>query len=68
MILIRYWFDEKLVTIWSAPNYCYRCGNVAAIIELDGSMNNTQKIFDAALEEEFERRENKSNFLPDYFL
>ncbi|EMR09627.1 serine/threonine-protein phosphatase 4 catalytic subunit [Pneumocystis murina B123] len=38
----------SIVTIWSAPNYCYRCGNVAAILELDENLEKSYKIFEAA--------------------
>ncbi|KAH0785832.1 serine/threonine-protein phosphatase PP-X isozyme 2 [Histomonas meleagridis] len=45
-------FDETLATIWSAPNYCYRSGNVAAILEFDEKLNKTFKTFEARPENE----------------
>jgi len=41
-------FEKQLVTVWSAPNYCYRCGNVAAILEVDDHLTRNYKIFEAA--------------------
>jgi len=48
----KYMFDNRLVTVWSAPNYCYRCGNVASILSLDANLNREFKIFDAVPDEE----------------
>lgn len=41
-------FDNTIVTVWSAPNYCYRCGNVASILQLDDALNQKYLTFDAA--------------------
>ncbi|XP_062504186.1 serine/threonine-protein phosphatase 6 catalytic subunit-like [Corticium candelabrum] len=49
----KYMFNEKLVTVWSAPNYCYRCGNVASILEFQGDNTHGEaKIFKAVPDSE----------------
>ena len=58
--------QDSLVTVWSAPNYCYRCGNVAAILELDEHVDQHFKIFEAAPQEA--RGVPSRNPAPDYFL
>jgi serine/threonine-protein phosphatase 4 catalytic subunit len=62
----KWMFNQQLVTVWSAPNYCYRCGNVAAILELDENLTHDFKVFDAAPQEA--RGTPAKRAIPDYFL
>lgn len=57
--------EENAVTIFSAPNYCYRCGNMAAIMEVADDMSRKFQKFEPA-----PRRgePEASRQTPDYFL
>jgi len=59
-------FDGNLVTVWSAPNYCYRCGNVASVMEISENMDRNYNVFDAAPHDA--RRAPSKARAPDYFL
>lgn len=61
----KYWFNDKLVTVWSAPNYCYRCGNVASILSFSDSKTREAKIFKAVPDE---LRVFPSKSVTPYFL
>ncbi|GJY56553.1 serine/threonine-protein phosphatase PP2A-2 catalytic subunit [Tanacetum coccineum] len=60
------WAQEKnVVTVFSAPNYCYRCGNMAAILEVGENMEQNFLQFDPAPKQIEPDTTRKT---PDYFL
>ncbi|GIL56421.1 hypothetical protein Vafri_11790 [Volvox africanus] len=61
--------EQAVVTIFSAPNYCYRCGNLAAIMEVSDDMSRTfQKFEPAPRRGEPETVFRAGGTTPDYFL
>ncbi|KAK2467400.1 hypothetical protein APHAL10511_000635 [Amanita phalloides] len=65
----KYMFNEQLVTVWSAPNYCYRCGNAASILTFGSDGGREFSIYNAAPENERDKgmQVRKMNTMP-YFV
>ena len=42
---VQFMFNMNLVTIWSAPNYCYRCRNLAGILYIDFQGEKIAKLY-----------------------
>ncbi|KJH50512.1 hypothetical protein DICVIV_03362 [Dictyocaulus viviparus] len=61
----RYLFNERLCTVWSAPNYCYRCGNVAAVLSIAEDGARDVKYFTAVPQD---RREVPEKVVTPYFM
>jgi len=41
-------YDDRLSTVWSAPNYCFRCGNVASVVEVSPDGRRHFNVFEAS--------------------
>ncbi|RKP08513.1 Metallo-dependent phosphatase-like protein [Thamnocephalis sphaerospora] len=61
-------FDKRLSTVWSAPNYCYRCGNKASILEIGPSLERYFNVFEAAPNEDRELVREANRRKAEYFL
>mmetsp|Transcript_17135 Transcript_17135/g.15467 ORF Transcript_17135/g.15467 Transcript_17135/m.15467 type:complete len:306 (-) Transcript_17135:27-944(-) len=59
--------DKNLVTVWSVPNYCYRCGNIASILVLDDYLNREFRLFKDVPEPENSEEIQRNNLVP-YFM
>ena len=61
----NWYHDRNGVTIFSCPNYCYRCGNQAAFMDIDEHLKYTFLQFDPPPDHKGSRENRR---MPAYFL
>src|ERR1700761_3708145 len=62
-------YDDRLSTVWSAPNYCYRCGNLASVLEVSDTGERYFNVFAAAPENDLHRGDpQQEKATVEYFL
>ena len=65
----RLMFRNTLATVWSAPNYCYRCGNVASILQVNENKEKNFVIFKSPDDaEDSDKALPAKRVVPEYFL
>ena len=61
--------DQTVSTVWSAPNYCYRFGNLASVMEIDDLGNRVFNIFEQSTVGTGNKQPTVSSIIkPNYFL
>ncbi len=63
-------FNDRFMTVWSAPNYLFRFGNMATILEVDENKNLHFNIFADAPDSRKLKNEKSMNLVNDksYFI
>lgn len=65
-------YEDRLSTVWSAPNYCYRCGNMASVLEVSDTGERFFNVFDASPDNDVHRAEQQQQqgkeVTTEYFL
>ena len=51
--------NKQVLSIFSAPNYCYRCGNEAAIMEIEDENNFNAKTYSSAPKSVYYKKKGK---------